>query len=93
EQTAYYIASITKSAIVLNQGIRDHWKIENTLHWTKDVVLNEDDSKIKAGNAPENLSLIKNWVMTVFRKNNYTSVIKAIRHVANDLRLMVKLLE
>lgn len=93
KETAYYIASITKDARELNQGIRGHWRIENTLHWTKDVVLNEDRTKIKAGNAPENISLIKNWVMTIFRKNKFTSMTKAIRIVANDIRYMVKLLE
>ena len=92
-QDAYYIDSTGKNAQDLNQGIRGHWSIENTLHWTKDVVFKEDASKIHMGQAPENLSLVKNWVMAIFRKNGYESMTKAIRLVANDLQLMINLLE
>ena len=92
EETAYYIASIDNNAIEINRGIRAHWHIENKLHWTKDVVLKEDANKTKAENAPENLSIIRNWVMTVFRKNKYKSMTKAIRSVANDIPKMVTVL-
>ena len=91
-ETAYFISSATENAIEFNRGIRGHWHIENSLHWTRDVVFKEDASKIKAGNAPENLALIKCLVMTVFRKNNFTSMTKAIRVVANDIPLMISLL-
>lgn len=93
QETAYYISSLKEDAFEFNRGIRGHWHIENTLHWTKDVVFKEDASKIKAGNAPENLSVIKNWVMAVFRINDYKSMTQAIRGVANDIKLMIKLLE
>jgi len=92
-ETAYYISSLQDDASEFNSGIRGHWHIENTLHWTKDVVFKEDASKIKTGQAPENLSVIKNWVMTAFRINKYTSMTQAIRGVANDIKLMIKILE
>ena len=41
------------------QGIRGHWGIENRLHWVKDVVFQEDNSKIRMSNAPANLSVMK----------------------------------
>lgn len=93
EETNYYISSLSKTAIEFNQGIRDHWRIENSLHWTKDVVFKEDNSKIKAQNAPENISLIKSWVMTLFRSNGFKSMTKAVRSVANDFNKMINLLE
>ena len=93
EETVYYITSLIKDAADLNQGVRAHWHIENTLHWTKDVVFKEDASKIRTGNAPENISLIKNWVMAVFRKNGFKSMTKAVRKTANDIKFMIKLLE
>ena len=92
-QDAFYIDSSAKSAAELNKGIREHWLIENTLHWTKDVTLKEDASKINKGQAPQNMSLIKNWIMAIFRKNGFNSMVQAIRIVANDLTLMVSLLE
>lgn len=92
-QEAFYIDSTGKIAADLNQGIRGHWSIENTLHWTKDVVFKEDASTIHSGQAPENMSLIKNWVMAIFRINGYKSMINGVRLVANDLKMMATLLE
>ncbi len=87
------LARRRQQASDFNRGIRGHWHIENTLYWTKDVVFKEDASKIRSGNAPENLSLIKTWVMAVFRRKGHTSMAKAIRLVANDLQLMIQYLE
>lgn len=92
-EEAFFIDSSAKSAAQLNKGIRGHWLIENTLHWTKDVTFKEDASKINKGQAPQNISLIKNWIMAIFRKNGFKSMAQAIRIVANDLKLMVNLLE
>lgn len=91
-QEAFYIDSTAKTAADLNRGIRMHWSVE-TMHWVKDVVLKEDASKIHKGNAPENLSIIRNWVMAIFTINGYKSITVAIRKVANDLKIMTKLLE
>lgn len=93
KEEAYYIDSSGKSAAELNKGIREHWFIENSLHWIKDVTLKEDASMINKGKAPQNMSLIKNWIMAIFRKSGFKSMVQAIRIVANDLTLMVKLLE
>jgi len=91
-QEAFYIESTGKTAIELNQGIRGHWSVE-AMHWVKDVVLKEDASTIHMGNAPEILSIIKNWTMAIFKMNGLKSIIRAIRQVANDLKLCIKLIE
>lgn len=49
-QVAYYISSLVSSATDFAQGIRGHWKIENSLHWVKDVIFHEDHSRIRMGN-------------------------------------------
>ena len=38
--------------------IRDHWRIENELHWTLDVCFNEDSCRVRTENAAENLARI-----------------------------------
>jgi len=91
-EEAFYIESTGKTAIELNQGIRQHWSVE-AMHWVKDVVLKEDASTTHMGNAPENLSIIRNWIMAIFKINGLESITRAIRKVANDLDLMIKLLE
>jgi len=45
--TRYYITSSARSAAELARGIRGHWGIENTLHWTLDVTFQEDLSRVR----------------------------------------------
>jgi len=39
--------------------VRTHWAIENSLHWVLDLAFREDELRVRAGNAPENLALIR----------------------------------
>jgi predicted transposase YbfD/YdcC len=55
----YYISTLEDNAEQLNAVIRSHWRIENSLHWILDVVFGEDYSRIRAGNAAENMAMIK----------------------------------
>ncbi|EKP8215757.1 ISAs1 family transposase, partial [Shigella sonnei] len=47
----YYISSADLTAEKFATAIRNHWHVENKLHWRLDVVMNEDDCKIRRGNA------------------------------------------
>lgn len=38
--------------------IRNHWRMENSLHWTLDVCFNEDQCRVRVANAAENLARI-----------------------------------
>jgi len=93
EETHYYIDSTNSSATLLNKGIRAHWGIENSLHYTKDVTFKEDASRIHMGNAPQVISLVKNWVIAMFRLGGFKNMASAIRLVANDFHKMTELLE
>ena len=46
----YYISSADLTAEKFATAIRNHWHVENKLHWRLDVVMNEDDCKIRRGN-------------------------------------------
>lgn len=74
EETAYFISSKQSNAFAYNEGIRLHWAIENSLHYVKDVTLKEDASKIRTGNAPQNISTIKNISMNILRTNEYDNM-------------------
>ncbi len=50
-QTNYYISSLSTSAFEFAQASRSHWKIENCLHWVKDVIFGEDAAPFKNYNA------------------------------------------
>jgi len=82
----YYILSrAINNAKFIAQGIRGHWGIENKLHYVKDVVQNEDNSNIKGGYAIENLSLLKNATINIFRLNGFPSIKKARITFANKI--------
>ncbi len=85
EQVAYYISSLRLNAAQFAQGIRGHWGIENRLHWVKDVVLEEDSSRIRLGNAPANLSIIRSLAIAILRNNGYSSITTAVRMIAHNL--------
>jgi predicted transposase YbfD/YdcC len=45
---SYYISSVcSDQAALFAEGVRGHWSIENRLHWVKDVIQHEDDSRIR----------------------------------------------
>lgn len=64
----YYISSHPgKNAQRLSTLIRNHWKIENSLHWVLDVCFNEDSCRVRNKNAAENLSRTRKIAMTLLK--------------------------
>jgi predicted transposase YbfD/YdcC len=88
EEFAYFISSRKSNALFYSQGIRLHWEIENSLHYVKDVTFEEDASKIRTSNAPQNMSTIKNIAINILRKNKYENMAQAMRLVSNDICLI-----
>ncbi len=88
-----YISSLICTAKEFACGIRAHWGIENRLHWVKDVVLHEDDSTIRMGNAPANLSLIRAIALNILRRNGHAGITTAQRFLSNDIDKLLALVE
>ena len=68
-QTVYGISSLSPrqaSASRLLALVRAHWRIENRLHWRRDVTLREDHSQVRKGNAPQVVAALNNLVLAVF---------------------------
>ncbi len=85
EETAYFISSSSGGAEYFNRAIRLHWRIENSLHYIKDVTFGEDASKIKRDNSPENNSIIRNISINLFRDNGFESIATGIRLCCNKI--------
>jgi predicted transposase YbfD/YdcC len=64
----YYIASIENDATEFARAVRGHWGIENGLHWVLDVALREDDCRVRKGNAPENLALLRHIAINAVKQ-------------------------
>ncbi len=65
----YYISSADLAAEKFATAIRNHWHVENKLHWRLDVVMNEDDCKIRRGNAAELFSGIRHIAINILTKD------------------------
>ena len=46
-------------------AVRTHWAIENALHWTLDVVFNEDASRVRTDHAPQNMATIRHAALNL----------------------------
>lgn len=63
-----YISSLNQGAEKFNKTIREHWSIENQLHWVLDVTFKEDASKKRMGNSAENFNIIFKSALTLLKK-------------------------
>lgn len=68
-ETRYFITSLSHEAQELSQSIRGHWSIENQLHWVLDVEFNEDSSRIRKDNTPENLAIIRHIALNLLKQD------------------------
>ena len=66
--TRYYISSMALDAARLNEIARSHWAIENRLHWSLDVVFNEDKACIRNDNAAENIDILRKWALAILSR-------------------------
>lgn len=69
KEMRYYISSLPGNAEKLALAAREHWAIENSLHWVLDVTMNEDMSRVRKDNAPENLATLRKIAINMVRKD------------------------
>ena len=93
-ETRYFISSLAGRAAKLVSAAREHWGIENSLHYVLDVTLNEDESRIRKDNAPENLATLRKIVINLIKstKNSKTSVRSSLKKAAWDSSYLERLL-
>jgi predicted transposase YbfD/YdcC len=63
-----YISSLVRSATGFVRMIRQHWDIENQLHWSLDVTFNEDRCRIRKEYAPENMAALRHVALNLLRQ-------------------------
>ena len=64
----YYLSSYAGTAAEFGRWVRGHWGIENGLHWVLDVIFREDDSRVRAGHAGENLAMVRRAAVALLRR-------------------------
>lgn len=75
-ETAYYLLSTKLSAERFAEVARTHWSIENSLHWVLDVTMNEDQSRSRKDNGPQNLALLRRWAINACKLEGSKGSIK-----------------
>jgi predicted transposase YbfD/YdcC len=76
-ETVYAITSLaaeTAGAARLLELSREHWGIENTLHYVRDVTCREDQARTNAGHAPQVLAALRNATLTLLRRLGFKPV-------------------
>lgn len=69
EETSYYLCSLPPKVKRIARYIRGHWGIENSLHWTLDVIFAEDRSRIRQGNGPEIASIFRKLALMILQQD------------------------
>lgn len=59
---------------------RDHWSIENRVHYVRDVSMGEDASQVRTGAAPEAMAVLRNVVLGLLRQAGWNNIAAGLRH-------------
>lgn len=84
-EVAYAITSLTPEQATAAQLLvvwREHWHIENKLHWVRDVTFDEDRSTVRAGRIPQVMAALRNTVIGLHRALGATNIAAACRYYA-----------
>jgi len=73
-ETRYYISSLTNDVKRFAEAVRDHWSIENQLHWVLDIAFREDDNRVRDRNAASNLSILRRFALSLCKQEKTAKV-------------------
>lgn len=90
----YFLTSLNLNAAGFGKAVRAHWGVENSLHWTLDVVFGEDQSRARTEYAVHNLALLRRLALNLIKKDETkkASVKKKRALAAMDPNYMKQLL-
>lgn len=86
-EVVYGVTSLSPDradAAALLRLVRDHWKIENELHYVRDVTLREDACRVRSGSGPHVLAALRNAVIHLLAEVGAESTPEAIEILQRD---------
>lgn len=77
-----FIASIGADAKKFSRAVRQHWAVENNLHWQLDVTFDEDKLRARVKNAAQNLAIMRRMVLNTLKQEKSKGSLKGKRKKA-----------
>jgi predicted transposase YbfD/YdcC len=69
EAIIYYLSSLPPKVKTFARAVRGHWGIENRLHWSLDVTLAEDQSRVRKDHGPANLGMLRRLALSILQQD------------------------
>lgn len=85
QEVAYAITSLGRERAGAEELLklwREHWHIENKLHWVRDVTFREDLSQVRTGHIPQVMAALRNAAISVMRSQGAVNIAAACRRYA-----------
>ena len=70
----YFISSWQAAAQDFLEAIREHWQIENGLHWVLDIAFREDESRIRKDHGPQNMAVLRHLALNLLKQETSVNV-------------------
>ncbi|MGK2877598.1 MAG: ISAs1 family transposase [Solirubrobacterales bacterium] len=81
-ETRFYITSLLLVASLIGPLVRDHWAVENSLHWVLDMVFRDDECRLRTDHAPANFTTLKHIALNLTRRSSSKDSFRLRRKVA-----------
>ncbi len=65
----FYLNSLSRNGRRFARAVRDHWRIENTLHWCLDVTFREDESRTRGRKIADNLAWLRRLTLSLLKQH------------------------
>jgi predicted transposase YbfD/YdcC len=82
EEVHYFIGSRRMSARAYGKALRNHWGIENNLHWQLDVAFREDENRVQRRHGAENLALLRRLALMLLKRHAGEESVACKRYTA-----------
>jgi predicted transposase YbfD/YdcC len=95
EASRYYICSLEHpTAERIQRAVRQHWGVENGLHWSLDMALREDESRIRTDHAPANMAVVRHIALNLVRldKTRKVGVKASLKKAGWDTKYLERLI-
>ena len=81
-ETRLYITSLALLAAFIGPMVREHWAVENGLHWVMDMIFRDDECRVRTDHAPANFTTIKHMALNLIRRPTAQLSLRARRKAA-----------